>query len=572
RSLSDVQSMAGREDKAARVQEMQTAFQAYAEAIVPALELVDQRVELVEEVLHPASDGMVEWAVAQRDSAAEAGEMDLVIGNTDLSRAMLQARIYTDRYLLTNGEDEFNAIWESLFEGIDAMDALDNPEAIEDLYIAFEDGLNDLSGVVGEISAIEEELHSLGMLITDAATELKLGAMANQGEIRSAASAELVGARSIMVWASVGIVFFGIVAAVWIGHSITGPIDGMTTALNRLADGDSETDIPHVGRGDEIGAMAHAAQIFKDSAHRMAAMQLEQEESRRKAEEEQKILIAKLADELEQSVSGVIAVIGDSTQQLESTAQNMQANAQSTLDQVRGVATITGETRTDVQSAAAGTEDLTVSIDHISQQVSDSSAIAKDAVTKAGQAATQVEALREAAGRIGEVVSLISDIAEQTNLLALNATIEAARAGEAGKGFAVVANEVKHLANQTGRATEEISTQIGDVQNATQEAVNAIAAIGEVIHQVDDISASVAEAVNTQGDATRRIADAAQRAATGTEQCSESIETVTSVAGETEVAAGRVMESSRSLSEQSESLKEQVWRFLRHIRSSSQRV
>ena len=273
------------------------------------------------------------------------------------------------------------------------------------------------------------------------------------------------------------------------------------------------------------------------------------------------------ADAFEQDVTGVLKVVSSAAGELEATARTMAATAEETLRQSTAVASAAEHASANVETVAAATEELTASIQEISRQVSQSTQIASAAVDEARRTNTMVQGLTEAAGKIGEVVKLINDIASQTNLLALNATIEASRAGEAGKGFAVVAGEVKNLANQTGRATDEITAQITAVQSATRDAVTAIQGIGQTIGQISEIASAIAAAVEEQGAATQEIARNVQEAAEGTGTVTRNISLVTSAASETGSAAREVLTASSELSRQSDGLNSRVGSFLGNIRN-----
>ncbi|GAB6053680.1 globin-coupled sensor protein [Magnetospira thiophila] len=271
-------------------------------------------------------------------------------------------------------------------------------------------------------------------------------------------------------------------------------------------------------------------------------------------------------DRFESNVHGMVQVVASAATELQATAQAMTGTAQLTSERATAVAAAAEEAATNVQTVAAAAEQLSGSIGEISAQVDKSSQIASSAVIEADRTNEQVRGLASAAQKIGEVVNLINDIASQTNLLALNATIEAARAGEAGKGFAVVASEVKNLASQTAKATDEIARQIADIQAATREAVGAIQGIGNTIGEINSISASIAASVEEQGAATQEIARNVEQAAAGTMEVTSHIVEVTTAADETGHSASQVLNASRELSTQAESLTQEVRHFLEDLR------
>ncbi len=271
---------------------------------------------------------------------------------------------------------------------------------------------------------------------------------------------------------------------------------------------------------------------------------------------------------LANSVKEVVGVVASASNEMETTAQSMSANAEETSRQATAAASGVEQASANVQTVASAAEELSKSISEVSRQVAESANIAKTAVEEASRTNAQVESLVEAAQKIGEVVNLISDIAEQTNLLALNATIEAARAGDAGKGFAVVAGEVKSLASQTAKATEEISSQIAAIQDATGDAAAAIKGIAGTITRVDEIATSIASAVEEQGAATQEIARNAQEASAGTADVSGNVSGVTQAASETGAASNQVLEAAKGLSSQSDDLAKQIDKFLVSINAA----
>ncbi len=363
-------------------------------------------------------------------------------------------------------------------------------------------------------------------------------------------------------------ILVGIAAAVFVIRGIVGPLASITNAMGGLARGDLNTEVEGGGRGDEIGAMARAVAVFKkneiEKQEMMAARQVaEDAESEGRAK-----MLAELVSTFDASVGEVVSAVGEGAASMRSSAEAMSATASEASEKSTTVAAASEEASANVQTVASAAEQLTASIAEIGRQVSRSEEVSRSAVAEAGRMNDEVQGLAQAAQKIGEVVSLINDIAAQTNLLALNATIEAARAGDAGKGFAVVASEVKNLATQTGRATEEIAAQISGMQAATSLAVTAIGAIGERITEISEISGNVASAVEEQGAATQEIASNVQQASRGTQEVSDNISGVSAAAAETGQVAAQVLEAAGTMASQADMLRSKVEQFLDNVRSA----
>jgi methyl-accepting chemotaxis protein len=355
--------------------------------------------------------------------------------------------------------------------------------------------------------------------------------------------------------------------SVVIVRSITRGIAGAIQVMQRLAADDLAVEVTGQDRVDEVGDIAKAVAVFKTSALARKELEQQQEASQRRREARQKRL-EELTSGFDQMVSSVLEAVSDAVHQLEATAKAMHATADQTNQQAVSVASASGEASSSVQTVAAAAEQLACSISEIARQVEQSSTVSLTASREAGQTNQTVQGLAETSARIGQVVDLINSIASQTNLLALNATIEAARAGEAGKGFAVVAGEVKNLAAQTARATEEITGQIGAVQSATSLAVSAIGGIVGRIEEINRISATIASAVEQQTAATAEIARNVQQVSDGTREVSSHIGSVTQAASDTGAAAGKVLTSAQTLSVQASQLKEVVGRFLLEVKTA----
>ncbi|MEO0035415.1 MAG: hypothetical protein RLZZ501_1438 [Pseudomonadota bacterium] len=353
-----------------------------------------------------------------------------------------------------------------------------------------------------------------------------------------------------------------------LSRNIGGGIGRLVEVTRRLAAGDYHVTVPETGRGDEIGRLAEAVEVLRDAALEAETLRARQEAVKHEAEAHRKAELLRVADGFEGSVKQVAETITHASGELENAAARVSSSIDTASHQATRVADAAEQASANVQTVAAAAEELSASIAEISRQVSQSAQISTEAAADAEKTNQLVEGLATTAARIGEVVGLITDIAAQTNLLALNATIEAARAGDAGKGFAVVAGEVKTLANQTARATEEISQQITSVQNATRDAVEAIGTIGGTINRINEITATIAAAVEEQGAATQEISRSVQGAAEGTRTVSTIIVAVSDTVGQTGQAAQEVLAASDQLSERSVDLSRKVDAFVTNIRAA----
>jgi methyl-accepting chemotaxis protein len=375
-----------------------------------------------------------------------------------------------------------------------------------------------------------------------------------------------------IIWTlGIAILIIGVVssAIAWlIGRSISGPLGQLGNRMRGLADGKLEGEIPGVGRGDEVGAMAATVQIFKDNAVRIKGLEIAEAETQGRGAAERRAAMESLANDFERSVNGIVRSVSTAAAGMQTTAQSMTATASDASARAATVGAASQSASDNVGTVAAAAEELSSSVAEISRQVTRSSEIASKAVGDAQRTNATVQILSTGAEKIGEVVKLIHSIAAQTNLLALNATIEAARAGESGRGFAVVASEVKALANQTAKATEEISAQVAAMQTSTSDAVKAISGITETIAQMSEITVGISTSIEQQGDATREIARNIQQVAAGSNEISAHIGGVTTAASATGTAATDVLTNARELDNQSGMLRSAVDGFLAKVRAA----
>jgi methyl-accepting chemotaxis protein len=398
-----------------------------------------------------------------------------------------------------------------------------------------------------------------------------LDIMYGAGQASETYTASLHDGAVVKLGLSLGLLLLGIVIAagaiVFAYRTVARPIGDLAGVVGDLTANGKDVSVPHQARVDEIGQMARSLQSFRQGHLDMETFRIEQQrESGERAQRGEQL--GKLTADFEQRIGGIVGTVTSAATELVSAAGTLSRTAESAQQMSGMVASASEEASSNVQSVASATEEMTSSVNEIARQVQESSRIASEAVSQAEKTDARINALSQAASRIGDVVKLITAIAEQTNLLALNATIEAARAGEAGRGFAVVAQEVKALAAQTAKATDEIGTQIAGMQTATAESVNAIKEIGGTIGRISEIASAIAAAVEEQSATTREIARNVQGASKGTAQVASNIGDVSKAAGETGSASSQVLASAQSLSREGNVLKGEVEAFLRSVRTA----
>jgi methyl-accepting chemotaxis protein len=373
--------------------------------------------------------------------------------------------------------------------------------------------------------------------------------------------------NTVLIVAAIIVISLGIIIALLVRYLAAKPINALTGAVEGLAGGNTALDVPLTQRRDELGVMARAIDFFKEKLIEVDRLRDEQKASEQRLATERRKAMLDLADSFEAAIKGVVEGVSSAATELQSNASSLSGTAEEATRQSTAVAAATTQASANVTTVAAAAEELSSSITEISRQVADSSTVARTAVDEAAKTGETVEGLAVAAEKIGGIVQLINDIASQTNLLALNATIEAARAGEAGKGFAVVASEVKNLAAQTAKATEEISIQIGGMQQVTRTAADAMGHIRATIARINEIASGIAAAVEEQSAATKEISNNAQQAASGVDEVARNIGGVNQAANEVGGAAGEVLGASSELSRQSEALRREVDSFIAKVRA-----
>ena len=379
-----------------------------------------------------------------------------------------------------------------------------------------------------------------------------------------------------MLWQAIGAMaiaagiaaLLALVMTMALVRRVTKPLRTVAETLTVLAEGRTDVEVQHADRHDEIGVIARTVDVFKNNRIERRQLEAERLSAQKQATEQRKAELDQFVEAFRTKIGGIIEQVLNSSGQFERDAQTLSVTAHSTAEMSGLSADASRQASEHVRSAATASSELSQSIVEISRRVQDSNGIAAEAVKQADATDQRMAELTAAGDRIGDVVKLITSIAEQTNLLALNATIEAARAGDAGRGFAVVAQEVKNLAGQTAKATDEISAHIVNMQRATGESVDAIKAIGQTIERISEITTSISSAVEEQGTATQSIAQGVQAAAGGTLEVAENIERVARGAGETETTSGQMLKSAHALSEVSIHLRDEVEKFLDSVRAA----
>ena len=514
------------------------------------------------------------------DLASTAGELELpavVFSAKQVTTQLLSATGLTSSFVLNSDITVANSAVARLKFVANAVNAIptDNEKVagpvkdIKALLASYQDAFGKLIENAKSVASLVNEMGESATAITQLADAMKADLLADQKRLDQESKGAITETERLLLMLAVGGFVVGGLFAWLLGRGISRPMVAMCAAMRKLAGGDFEVVLPGLGRKDELGDMAGAVEEFKVQAVAKAERDAATHEAQNKAAAEaRRAELIRFADQFEAAVGSIVSNVSSSAVQLEAAAGTLTRTAETTQSLSGQAAGASEEACSSMQSVAAATEELSASVDEIGRQARDSNRIADGAVKQAQQTDARIGKLSRAAQEIGDVVKLITAIAEQTNLLALNATIEAARAGEAGRGFAVVASEVKSLASQTAKATDEISSHITGMQGATQESVAAIKEIGSTIGQISNIASTIATAVQQQSDATQEIARSVQGVAQGTQATADNITQVNRGAIETGSASEEVLNSAQTLSAESTRLRQELDRFMANIRAA----
>nr|WP_321445662.1 methyl-accepting chemotaxis protein [uncultured Cohaesibacter sp.] len=541
-------------------------------------ELTDHRNDLVYKRLGVVGIDIRKLLSDIREGAFAANDYESASYAGTAQEHLLLARLYVMKFLDDNTQEAIDRTLSELSILEDALAQLDtslqNPQRrmllskIQKVLPNYILSVKDLNKTILARNTVrDKELNSNAKTILAESEEITESADKDQMKLQKEVNEGINSAEYLLAIVSAFALVAGLLAAFFIARGITKPILSLTNAMARLSNQDYSTVVPGGERADELGQMARAVDVFKQNGIRAQELEAEQREQELRAEAEKRKIMMDMAEEFDAQIGTVVNSVSAASAQLNTSAKMMSDVAVETERQATEASAASQQTSSNVQTVATATEEMNSTISEISLQVGNASKASIDAVEKVSATNVQMSTLAETSSKIGAVVEMISKIAEQTNLLALNATIESARAGEAGKGFAVVAAEVKDLAGQTAKATEEIAQQIGEVQSATNEASVSMQGVSQAIQQVNEISAAIASAMEEQSAATGEISSSVHQAAQGTEVVNANVMAVSKASEEAGAASGQVMSAASELEQQSATLKTEVDKFIAQIRA-----
>ncbi len=460
--------------------------------------------------------------------------------------------------VLLVGEDRLMRADSRLSEESTLLSQWVDTPAINAIFAGEQTGRSD-----NDINHLENQVRTYARGIEFLGVRWALAAQITEEEV----TAGLTNMRNTILGISLALVALITGAGIYLARQIANPISDTTKAMNLLASGETDLNVENSERTDEIGEMARAVEVFRQNAIERTELEAAQKQEQ-KEKEARAAQVEQLIADFDASMGQMLGAVSAAATEMEHTASAMTTTSETTNAKSTAIAAASEEASANVQTVAGAAEELSSSIQEIRRQVEQSTTVTQKATQTANDANNRIEGMSSAARQIGEVITLIQDVAEQTNLLALNATIEAARAGDAGKGFAVVASEVKELANQTARATEEISQQINAVQASTDEAVTAIREVTATVEEISEISGAIASSIEQQQEATVEISTNVQEAASSSNEVTSNVAGVSSAAQESAGAAGEVQSAAGELASQAESLKSTVDAFLKDVRAA----